>query len=126
MKLSIAASSLLTPESIRYLTALLVWGLTIAVPVVAQDDKPITLTLEISPDPQGQIGSQQRWMKMLHEVGADRVRTVGGRREASIEEQEVGSGITIRVRGFLSKEQTRIARRQVFNQRQGAHPSVAG
>lgn len=103
MKLPIAVTSLLARGSARYLIALLVWGLLIAVPVVAQDDKPITLTLEISPDPQGQIGSQQRWMKMLHEVGADRVRTVGGRGEASIEEQEIGSGITIRVRGFLSK-----------------------
>lgn len=67
-------------------------------------EKKTIVVLEVSPDTQGAIGSQQEWMKKLQAAGADRVTSgLGGPSEASIDEKENASSITIRVKGYVSK-----------------------
>jgi len=66
--------------------------------------KKTYLTLAISSNSSAALGSQQRWMKALENVGADRVAsstlTQGA---ATVEETERGGTRYIRVQGFLER-----------------------
>lgn len=64
--------------------------------------KKALLTLEIFASHTGGFGAQQRWMKMLQDVGADRVSSkTSASGAAAVEESEVGGTRLIKVRGFL-------------------------
>lgn len=71
----------------------------------ATQEKPTTITLEIAPDSRGALGSQQKWMQALQNVGATRVVSglSGGTAQASIDEKENTRSISIRVTGFIEK-----------------------
>lgn len=74
-------------------------------PALTTQEKPTTITLIIAPDSRGALGSQQKWMQALQNVGASRVTSGlgGGAAEASIDEKENTSSISIRVKGFIDK-----------------------
>ena len=64
--------------------------------------KKSTLILEISSNSSGGFGAQQRWMKMLQDVGADRVSSQTlDQGEASVEESDFRGRRMIKVRGFI-------------------------
>ena len=63
--------------------------------------KPVVV-LEISSNSSAGLGAQQRWMKMLQKVGADRVSSKTlPQGAAGVEESELGGTRVIKVRGFL-------------------------
>jgi hypothetical protein len=69
------------------------------------DKLPTVLTIEISSDALESPGTQQRWMRMLQEVGADRVvaktRRTG---TAKVDETETNGIRRINVQGFLAAD----------------------
>ena len=68
----------------------------------ASTQKKAVVVLEISGNSSASFGSQQRWMKMLQDVGADRVSSKTlSQGTAEIDESETGGTRYIKVRGFL-------------------------
>ena len=64
--------------------------------------KKAVLVLEISSSGSAGVGSQQRWMKMLQNVGADRVSSKTLPQGASmVEENEISGVRYIKIRGYL-------------------------
>lgn len=67
--------------------------------VVAQDRR---VELEVVAEARATPGTQQRWMQMLQEVGADRVVIKTGNMETpTVEEFKLGSSVTLTVTGYL-------------------------
>ena len=66
--------------------------------------KKALVILEISSNSSAGFGAQQRWMKMLQNVGADRVssKTIS-QGAADVEENEISGRRLIKVRGFIEK-----------------------
>lgn len=68
----------------------------------AQPAKRRMISLEISADSRAMVGTQQKWMQMLQEVGADKVVSKTARAGTpTVEENELTNSTIIRVTGFI-------------------------
>ena len=73
-------------------------------------DKKAVVILEIAGNSSNTIGTQQRWMKMLQNVGADRVSSrTNPDGAAAVEESEIRGTRLIKVRGFLQDDKLVLA-----------------
>lgn len=65
------------------------------------------ISLEVSTPDRAELTTQQRWMEMLSEVGADSVRsrTSRGAPRPGIEEMQLGKTVSVRITGVISGRQ---------------------
>lgn len=67
-----------------------------------QDPPRRMIVVEISSDARAPVGTQQKWMKMLQDVGADRVVSkTGSSGVPTVEETQTSSATLIQVTGFV-------------------------
>ena len=65
--------------------------------------------LEFSADSRAQLGTEQKWIQVLSQVGADRVVSISrGSGTPTVEERKGPTGTTITVRGFVVKGRLRL------------------
>ncbi len=63
------------------------------------------IELEVHTDARARVGTQQRWMEMLHQVGADRVvMKTGSISEPLVEESKLSSSTLVTISGAIAGE----------------------
>jgi hypothetical protein len=85
--------------------------LLLGIPEIAlgQPAKRRMIYLEVSADARARVGTQQDWLKMLQDVGADKVLSKTARTGTpTIEESEFTNSTIIRVTGFIVGSQLRL------------------
>jgi len=94
-------------------TALMLLACSAMMPTAAfpqsTDNKRRVVTLEIYSDAKAPVGTQQKWLQMLQDVGADRVTSKTGQpRTPEVEEIQTSGAVLIKVTGFVMGGQLKL------------------